>query len=134
MSAFGNYTELRTLDFWFKANSLSTPPPSDVYVSLHTGDPGDTGANEATTGGYARVVQTFAAASTDGGSGVTSISSNADITLGTFTGAATFTYMGIWDGVSGGTFLAGGALSTSRTVANGDQIKFSSGNITVSLA
>jgi hypothetical protein len=133
MSAFGNYSELRTLDFWFKANSLTTTAPANVYVSLHTGDPGDTGANEATTGGYTRVVQTFAAASTDG-SGVTTIDSNADITLGTFTGAATFTYMGIWDAASSGNFLAGGLLSSSRTVANGDQIKFSSGNITVALA
>ena len=133
MSAFGNYSELRTLDFWFKANSLGTTGPTNVYISLHTGDPGDTGANEATTGGYARVVQTFAAASTDGG-GITTIDSNADVTLGTFTGAATFTYMGIWDASTTGNFLAGGLLSSSRTVANGDQIKFSSGNITVALA
>lgn len=133
MSAFGNYSELRTLDFWFKANSLTTTAPANVYVSLHTGDPGDTGANEATTGGYARKVQTFAAASTDGG-GITTIDSDADITIGAFTGAATFTHMGIWDAVTTGEFLAGGALSSSRTVANGDQLKFSSGNITVALA
>lgn len=133
MSAFGNYSELRTLDFWFKANSLTTTAPTTVYVSLHTADPGDTGANEATTGGYARVSQSFAAASTDGG-GTTTISSNADATIGPFTGSETFTHMGIWDASTSGNFIAGGALSSSRSVVSSDQIKFNSGNITVSLA
>ena len=133
MSAFGNYAELRTLDFWFKNNSQSTTSPSSVFVSLHTGDPGDTGANEATTGGYGRVAQSFGSAATDGG-GTTTISSNADITIGPFSGAATFTHMGIFDASSGGNFIAGGALSSSRTVASSDQIKYNSGNITVSLA
>ena len=133
MSAFGNYSELRTLDFWFKANSLTTTAPTNVYVSLHTSDPADTGANEATTGGYSRQVQTFAAAATDGG-GTTTISSNATITFGAFSGSATFTHMGIWDAASSGSFIAGGALSSSRSVVSSDQLKFNSGNITVSLA
>lgn len=133
MSAFGNYSELRTLDFWFKANSLTTTAPANVYVSLHTGDPGDTGANEASTGGYARVAQTFAAASTDGG-GTTTIDSNAAITIGPFSGSDTFTHMGIWDASTSGNFIAGGALSSSRSVVSSDQIKFNSGNITVALA
>ena len=133
MSAFGNYSELRTLDFWFKANSQSTTAPTTVYVSLHTGDPADTGANEATTGGYTREAQSFAAASTSGG-GVTTIASNATITVGPFSGSATFTHMGIWDAASSGNFIAGGALSSSRSVVSSDQIKFNSGNITVALA
>ena len=133
MSAFGDYAELRTLDFWFKANSLTTNAPANVYVSLHTGDPGDTGANEATTGGYTRKAQTFGSAAT-ATDGTTSISSNADITIGPFSGSATFTHMGIWDASSSGNFIAGGALSSSRSVVSSDQIKFNSGNITVSLA
>jgi hypothetical protein len=40
--------------------------PTTVYLALHTGDPGITGANEVTGGSYARQTITFAA---DGGTG-----------------------------------------------------------------
>ena len=132
MTDFSNYAELRTLDFWFNANSQSTTAPTTVYVSLHTADPGDTGASEASGSGYARIALSFGAAST-ATDGTTNISSDADATFAAFSGSFTFTHMGIWDSLSGGNFLAGGALSTSRSVVSGDQLKFSSGNVTVAL-
>lgn len=81
-----------------------------VYASLHTADPGTTGASEATGGSpaYARKAITWAAAST------TKVSSNSpvfDVASGTYT------HFGLWSASSGGTYYDGGALSASETFA-----------------
>lgn len=81
-----------------------------AYYSLHTADPGTTGASEATGGSpaYARKLTVFAAAS--GGSRVG--------TLVTFDLAAgTYTHWGQWTAVSGGTYIDGGALPASEVYA-----------------
>jgi hypothetical protein len=74
---------------------------SPTQVSLHTGDPGTTGAAELSGGGYARQTATFAAAS----AGSRALSSTV-----TFSGPASTStpYFGVW---AGGTFLGGGATS-----------------------
>ena len=69
------------------------------WISLHTGDPGTTGANEATGGSpaYARKQTTWSVGGVDGiqtGSPV-----EIDIPAGTYL------YAGIWSVVSGGTFV-----------------------------
>lgn len=78
-----------------------------AYISLHTGDPGTTGAAEATGGSpaYARKLTTWAGGASDGsvpGSQVTF-----DVPAGTYT------HMGIWSAATAGTFVAGFALSSS---------------------
>lgn len=75
-------------------------------ISLHTADPGTTGASEATGGSpaYARKTTTWTGGASDGsvvGSQVTF-----DVAAGTYT------HMGIWNG---STFIAGFALSASAT-------------------
>lgn len=70
-----------------------------LYLSLHSGDPGTTGDNEASGGSpaYARQAITWNAGTEDG---VTS-SDAIDVDLP----AGTYTYVGIWDAVTAGTFL-----------------------------
>ena len=82
-----------------------------LYVSLHTADPGTTGASEVTGGSpaYARKAVTWAAAS--GGS----MSLTAGVTFDV--PAATVTHFGVWSAVSAGTYYGGGALSASETFA-----------------
>ncbi|WNN95003.1 hypothetical protein SEA_MAGRITTE_26 [Microbacterium phage Magritte] len=85
------------------------------FISLHTGDPGTTGANEATGGApaYARKQTTWAGGAADGsvpGSQVTF-----DVPAGTYT------HMGIWSAATGGTFLGGFALSSSTGALPGQQ-------------
>ena len=78
------------------------------FVSLHTADPGTTGASEVTGGTYARVAVTWNAAS---GGSVTN--SNAlSINLPASTTAA---YFGVWTASTAGTYYIGGALSPSVT-------------------
>jgi len=99
--------------------------PASVYVSLHTADPGLTGASEvASAGGYARVGVTRATGSfgppATSGSNRQSTNSAA-ITFPAPTGTwGTCSYVGVWDAITGGNFLFGFALSTSRSPVSGD--------------
>lgn len=71
-----------------------------AYVSLHTADPGDTGASEVSGGSpaYARKAITVGAASN--GQRAASTQPTLDVPAGT-----TVRYVGYWTAVSGGTFL-----------------------------
>lgn len=111
-------------------NQANYTAPTAIYISLHTGDPGDTGASEANYTSYARVVATtkFPAASSG------SSSNDVAITFPTSTGGSnTVTYCGIWDASSAGNWIGGGALTSSKTIASGDSASFATSNLTVSI-
>lgn len=92
------------------ANGVRALLTSNVgYVSMHTADPGTTGASEVAGAGYARGSSTFAAAS--GGSCV-GTAANVAAPTGVSTVA---TYWGLWDAASGGGWIDGGALTPSET-------------------
>lgn len=99
------------------------------YMSLHTGDPSTTGANEATGGSYARKVVTFNAAGTAGPLGSTlqpATVGKAWSTEVTFDAqAGTYTHFGTSTASTGGTFRGGNVLSTSQTLGAAGQIKVS---------
>jgi len=69
-----------------------------THASLHSGHPGDAGANEISGGGYARVAVTFAAAA----AGVRAQTGSADFAV---PAGATVQYVGFWTALTGGTFL-----------------------------
>ncbi len=124
--ALSAYLRDKLLDHVLKGSAYTQP--TNIYISLHTADPGTTGASECTGGSYARQLgnSSFAAA----GSG--SKASNAAFN---FTGmpAATVTHVGIWDAVTTGNFLWGGSLTASKTVGAGDTFQLPSGQLTASL-
>jgi len=93
------------------------------YVSLHTADPGLTGASEVGGGSYARQSVAFSAAS--GGS----TSNTAAVRFEDMPGV-TVTHVGIWDAVSGGNFLYGDALTNGAQVVNtGGAFEFGIGDL-----
>jgi hypothetical protein len=94
------------------------------YLSLHSADPGTTGANEFAGGGYARQPITFAAAAS-----AIKASSNAQTVPNAGTTAATHT--GVWDAVTVGNYLCGQALTSSVTAAS---ISFPTGQVTETAA
>ena len=98
---------------------------STAYVSLHTADPGLTGASEVAGGSYARQAVAFDAAA----SGATQNTAIEDFTN---MPAVTVTHGGVWDAVSGGNFLYGDALSASKTVNSGDTFRFPTADIDAS--
>lgn len=106
---------------------------ANVYLSLHTGDPGATGANEVSTSGTAYARETLAAATfgTIAGTAGTDRHVPYDALIefaeATGSGFGTVTHFGIWDAASAGNFLAGGAVDSSQAVAAGVTASFASG-------
>ena len=101
-----------------------------VWVSLHTGDPSTTGANELSGNGYGRVLMEFNAAGVDG------ITENTNIeTFGPAipSGWTQATYFGLWSAETVGTFRGGFVLTTPKTVAAGETAHFAAGALTVSI-
>lgn len=95
-------------------------PGTTYYLSLHSADPGTTGASELSAGGYARQALVFGAAA--GGA----VASNAVITVPN-AGAVAVTYVGVWSASTGGTYLAGAPLASAVTAAS---VSFASGAVT----
>jgi hypothetical protein len=91
-----------------------------TYMSLHTGDPSTTGANEVTGGSpaYARKACTFNAASSG------SRALNADVTFDV--PACTVAYVGYWSAVDG-TFLGSDQVTSEVFAAQGQYIVTASG-------
>lgn len=120
------------------AHYRGTQPPAVVtfYVSLHSADPGLTGASELTSGtapGYARVAVTanttnWSAPATNGS--VRQIANAVAIAFATASGAwPTATHFGLWDASTTGNFYRGNALTASKTVASGDTASFAIGDL-----
>jgi len=130
MAALSNYAEKLLLD-WSMTTGSATRPTA-WYVALYTAAPDDTGGGtEVSTGGYARQSVTFDAASSPGGT-----TSNNNTVSFTASGASygTVSHIGIFDNVSGGNLLWHGSMTASKTVADGDTLEFSIGNIDLTLA
>jgi hypothetical protein len=97
--------------------------PSSLYVSLHTADPADSGANEiAVTRQSATFTTPSAKASTN----------TANIVF-TNMPAVTVTYVGLWSASTSGTFWWGGALSASKVVNAGDTFQINASDLDVTL-
>jgi len=104
------------------ADNAATSPLTNLYVALHTADPGESGTqitSEISYTGYARV----AVARTSGGWTITgsSVSPTSTINFPPCTGgSATATYASVGTASSGtGKILYKGALSPNISVANG---------------
>lgn len=76
------------------------------YVSLHTGDPGTTGASEATGGSpaYARKQTTWTGGASDGSVPGSQVEFDAP--------AGSYSHTGVWTAATGGTFVGGFVLQS----------------------
>jgi len=120
--SFSNYLEDEILDAVCNNGSFAVAQP---WVSLHDGDPGETGANEITGGSYGRQSASFAAAS--GGS----CASDATLDFTTMPSVPSLTHVGMWDASTAGNFLVGGSLTAAKTVNAGDTFRLASGNLVI---
>ena len=134
--SIGNTTENDICLLLFNGTALSWNANTDLYVSLHTADPGEGGnqtTSEATYTSYARV----AVARTSGGWTVSSNTATnaALIQFPQATGGSnTITYVAIGTASSGtGQIIASGALSASLAVSSGIQPQFSAGELDFTL-
>lgn len=135
MSAASNYLENAVLNHVLTSTGYTAP--TTRYLGLFLNTSGNAAANleagtltdEVSGGSYARQTVTFAAAS--GGSSAT----NATVTFPTATANwGTITHVAVMDQLTGGNVLFWGAVTTSKTIDNGDTFQVTSGNLTISLA
>jgi len=128
--AFGTTYANIVLDNLLRNDSTPSATYASVFISLHTGDPGATGASEAAYTSYARIEVTvgFSAAASK------TTDNDAAITFPENTGGSeTETHVGIWDSLTTGVFLAGGALTASQLVPGGGIPEFAAGDLDVTL-
>jgi hypothetical protein len=127
MAEFSDYLENNVLDHVLRNVSYSSP--TTVYVGLYTSNPTDTNSGTEVTGGsYARQILSVTTAS----AGI--VTSSADVTFPQATGSwGTISHLGILDALTSGNLLMHTPLTTSKTIDNGDILKISSGNLTVTL-
>lgn len=97
------------------------------HVSLHTSDPGNTGANEVTGGSpaYARKAITIGAAS--GGTRTASDTPVFDVP-----GGVTISHVGFWSGVTGGTFFGYDDLASPESFASQGQFTLTAASLSIS--
>lgn len=117
---------------WLLSTATATRPTT-WYLSLHTADPGLTGANELLTSvdaDYVRKAITFAAAS-----GLTK-ATDAGVTWTAASTATTYivTHVGIWDALTAGNFLSYGKLAVPETVVASGALNLSAGRVIASIA
>lgn len=145
MSAFSDYLENRLIDHILRGQTFTAP--TTIHVGLLTASASDSSPGTEVTGGsYARVAVTaslanFAgtqsAGSTAASSGSTGTTSNNNVV--TFPAPTanwgSITHFAIFDASTGGNLLFYGALTTAKTVNNGDAApSFAAGSLQITLA
>lgn len=130
----GNTAENDLLLNWFNATALSWNGNTNLYVALHTADPGESGSqttSEAAYTSYARVT----VARTSGGWTVSGnqASNTAVVQFPQCTGgSSTVTHVSIGTASSGaGQILYSGALNSGITVTSGIQPQFAAGALVI---
>jgi hypothetical protein len=78
-----------------------------TFISLHTADPGTTGASEVSGGTYARIATSWGTVSAGS---VTGSAATINVPAST-----TITHWGLWTAATGPTFYYGGTLPASET-------------------
>lgn len=121
-------TYLRQAVFNAALRATAFTGPATVYMSLHTAEPGLTGASEVTGNAYARTAVAFAAPTNGSGN------SSAAVTFPAPTPAAwgTVTHFGLWDAATLGNLLYEDVLANAVATSVGVALSFPAGNVTVS--
>lgn len=129
--AWSSYMILRTVKHCLREGA-AMGANAGAYLSLHTADPGLTGASEVTGGTYARqAVNGTGTFPTVTGDSV--INSAAAINF-TLMPSCTVTHVGLWDALTTGNFIMGQTLDAQQVVNAGDTFTFPTSSLTLSLA
>lgn len=131
MSSFSDYTENLVLNWLLTTNSATRP--TAWYVGLFTAAPSDTGGGTEVTGNaYARVATGTISVT---GTAPTTATNSAAIEFAAASGGnwGTVTHAAIFDASTGGNMLAWAALTTSRTINDGDVFRIPASSLTVTL-
>jgi len=133
-----DYLENKILDHALGTTAFTQP--TNQYLALHTANPTDAGtastelsnASEANRTGYSRATIDFNAASSGTATGPTAAKEFTNSHASSSWTAVT--HFGIWDASSSGNLLYHGALTTAKTIAAGDTLRFNVDSISISEA
>ncbi len=131
MSSFTDYTENLVLT-WLLTNGSATRPTA-WYVGLFTAAPSDTGGGTEVSGnGYARVAT---GTMTISGTSPTNATNAAAIEFAAASGGnwGSIGWAAIFDAETSGNMIAWAALSTARTINDGDVLRIPAGDLDVTL-
>ena len=131
MSSFSDYTENLVLNWLLTTNAATRP--TAWYVGLFTAAPSDTGGGTEVTGNaYARVATGTISVT---GTAPTTATNSAAIEFAAASGGnwGTVTHAAIFDASTGGNMLAWAALTTSRTINDGDVFRIPASSLTITL-
>ena len=132
MGALRDYAANKVIKAEFGATANT--PPAVLYLSLHTADPGETGASEVTASDYARLAVSNNPTNWIAGASAGSIKNAADLLFAAAVNAwGTITHVGIWDAASGGNLRWKGALTIPKVVNANGQFRFSAGTLVASV-
>ena len=130
MAAFSDYVEDQ-ITGWINGTTFAAAP-TNTYVQLFNGSPTDTG-----TGGTALLTRVAVAAGgwTRGTGGAGTLTNTAVITITASSGSAvTADNFAVFDASTAGNLLFYGALSASKSIAIGDEVKFNASQLTLTVA
>lgn len=130
MAALSDHAENLLLNWLMTDDSVTRP--TAWYLALFTAAPSDSGGGTEVSGsGYSRQTIAFNTASGTGGT----TSNSADVSFTASGGSfGTVSHVGIFDASSGGNLLWHGAMTASKTIADGDTLEFSTGNVDLTIA
>lgn len=124
-TAFGTATLDNIVNALLRNTSLQI---AQAYMSLHSGAPAGTGANELSGSNYGRIAASFGAAVAK------SAANNAAVQTAAASGDwLEATHVGLWSLAAGGVFLWGAALTANRTVQSGKFFRAAIGDIVVAI-
>lgn len=130
----GNTCENDVLELVFKATALSWDGNTNLYLALHTADPGEAGSQTTNETAYTNYARVTVSRSGTGWTVSGNQASNAALVQFPQCGAsgATITHVSIGTAVSGaGQILYSGALNAPLAVANLIQPQFAIGALTI---
>lgn len=120
--SISNYAELKLLDH--VTGTAAFTAPSNFYLQLHTGDPGEAGTSNAAT-------ETTRQAASFGSASSGSITTSATVEWTNVSTTETYTHWSAWDASTAGNCLWYGALSASASVTAGDTFQITSLSLTL---
>lgn len=122
---------------WLRGTSFPTALSGNIFISLHTSDPGYNGLNGDVTAallgsrGILPVSSLSAPADVPGATG-RQVSNTALVELTSAAlGSATVTYFGLWTAATSGNFLAYGLVTPPAAFLPGDIIRFPVGQLII---
>lgn len=136
--AFSQYLASQILN-WVRGNAFATAL-NNVFVTIHTGDPGTAGTSNDTTSNVTGSANRVSVASgafsavgsaTGGGFQITNTGTVQLTTNAVNATPVSITHFGLWDAQTGGNFLASGTLTTAVDVQSGDTVQFNIGAMAV---